>query len=129
MVKFGGRAMTAGSDLDLILVYDFDDDYPVSDGVRPLTGSQYFARFTQRLINALTTPTNYGRLYDVDMRLRPSGRSGPVATSIASFENYQHNEAWTWEHMALTRARVVAGAAALAARVQAGYPTAVGRPR
>ena len=61
------------------LVYDFDDESPESDGERPLYGSQYFARFTQRLISALTTQTNYGALYQVDMRLRPSGRSGPVA--------------------------------------------------
>jgi phenylpyruvate tautomerase PptA (4-oxalocrotonate tautomerase family) len=117
MGKLGGREMTANSDLDLIVVYDLDPAHPDSDGPRPLHGAQYFARFTQRLINALTTPTNYGRLYDVDMRLRPSGRSGPVATSLAAFENYQHNEAWTWEHMALTRARVASSSPALAARV------------
>jgi len=96
MGKLGGREMTASSDLDLIMVYDFDPEHPESAGGRPLHGSQYYARLTQRLINALTTPTNYGRLYDVDMRLRPSGRSGPVATSIGAFEHYQQNEAWTW---------------------------------
>ena len=118
MGKLGGREMTAGSDLDLIVVYDFDEAYPESDGPRPLHAAPYFARFTQRLINAMTTRTNYGRLYDVDMRLRPSGRSGPVATSIAAFSDYQHTEAWTWEHMALTRARVAsASSPALAARV------------
>ena len=110
--------MTARSDLDLIVVYDFDEAHPDSDGPRPLHAAPYFARFTQRLVNALTTRTNYGRLYDVDMRLRPSGRSGPVATSIAAFSDYQHNEAWTWEHMALTRARVAsASSPALAARI------------
>jgi glutamate-ammonia-ligase adenylyltransferase len=83
MGKLGGREMAANSDLDLIVVYDFDPAQLDSDGARPLHGAQYFARFTQRLVNALTTPTNYGRLYDVDMRLRPSGRSGPVATSLA----------------------------------------------
>ena len=118
MGKLGGREMAANSDLDLIVVYEFDPAHPDSDGSRPLHGAQYFARFTQRLVNALTTPTNYGRLYDVDMRLRPSGRSGPVATSIASFEDYQQQEAWTWEHMALTRARVVSGPQALTARVE-----------
>ena len=123
MGKLGGREMTAGSDLDLILVYDFDDEHPISDGARPLTGSQYFARFTQRLINALTSPTNYGRLYAVDMRLRPSGRSGPLATSFASFSNYQNNEAWTWEHMALTRARVIVGLAGVHARIEATIGT------
>jgi glutamate-ammonia-ligase adenylyltransferase len=119
MGKLGGREMTAGSDLDLIVVYDFDEEHPESDGRRPLHAAPYFARFTQRLINAMTTRTNYGRLYDVDMRLRPSGRSGPVATSIAAFADYQDNEAWTWEHMALTRARVAsASSPRLAARVE-----------
>jgi glutamate-ammonia-ligase adenylyltransferase len=118
MGKLGGREMTAASDLDLIVIYDFDQDRPESDGARPLYGAQYFARLTQRLIGAVTSPTNYGALYPVDMRLRPSGRSGPVATHIESFDVYQHREAWTWEHMALTRARVVSGEAAFAARVQ-----------
>jgi glutamate-ammonia-ligase adenylyltransferase len=130
MGKLGGREMTANSDLDLIMVYDFDAARPDSDGPRPLHGAQYFARLTQRLVNALTTPTNYGRLYDVDMRLRPSGRSGPVATSIAAFENYQHNEAWTWEHMALTRARVVSSSSpVLAARVEAVIREVLCAPR
>jgi glutamate-ammonia-ligase adenylyltransferase len=118
MGKLGGREMTASSDLDLIVIYDFDPVHPESDGPRPLYGGQYFARFTQRLINALTTQTNYGRLYEVDMRLRPSGRSGPVATSLASFREYQRSEAWTWEHMALTRARVVSASPVFAAQVE-----------
>jgi glutamate-ammonia-ligase adenylyltransferase len=118
MGKLGGREMTASSDLDLIVIYDFDPAQPESDGPRPLYGGQYYARFTQRLINALTTQTNYGRLYEVDMRLRPSGRSGPVATSLASFREYQRSEAWTWEHMALTRARVVSASPAFAAQVE-----------
>ena len=78
--KLGGREMTATSDLDLIIVYDFDEEYPQSNGERPLYGAQYFARLTQRLISALSAQTNYGALYSVDMRLRPSGRAGPVAT-------------------------------------------------
>src|SRR6478672_11554648 len=94
--KLGGREMTATSDLDLIMVYDFDSEHPQSAGSRPL----------------------YGALYQVDMRLRPSGRSGPVATSLAAFASYQDTEAWTWEHMALTRARPVAGSPAFAARVE-----------
>src|SRR5205085_7489824 len=101
--KLGGREMTAASDLDLIIVYDFDEAHPQSDGARPLYGGQYFARITQRLVSALAAPTNYGALYSVDMRLRRSARSGPVATMIGSFESYQENEAWTWEHLALTR--------------------------
>jgi [glutamine synthetase] adenylyltransferase / [glutamine synthetase]-adenylyl-L-tyrosine phosphorylase len=118
MGKLGGREMTAGSDLDLIIIYDFDREHPESQGARPLYGSQYFARLTQRLVSALTVQTNYGLLYKVDMRLRPSGRSGPVATQIDGFESYQKNDAWTWEHMALTRARVVSASPAFAMRVE-----------
>jgi len=116
--KLGGREMTATSDLDLIIVYDFDSEHPQSDGARSLYGAQYFARLTQRLISALSSQTNYGALYQVDMRLRPSGRSGPVATSIDGFASYQQNEAWTWEHMALTRARVVSAPPGFAIRVE-----------
>ncbi len=121
--------MTAGSDLDLILLYEFDEEKPESDGRRPLYGAQYFARLTQRIINALTTPTNMGKLYDVDLRLRPSGRSGPVATSLSSFVNYQRSEAWTWEHMALTRARVVSSSPAFKERVEAAIAEALRQER
>jgi glutamate-ammonia-ligase adenylyltransferase len=107
MGKLGGHEMTATSDLDLILIYDFDAERPESDGKRALYGGQYFARLTQRLINTLTAQTNYGALYQVDMRLRPSGRAGPLATQIGAFSTYQDTDAWTWEHMALTRARVI----------------------
>jgi glutamate-ammonia-ligase adenylyltransferase len=127
--KLGGREMTATSDLDLILVYDFNAAHPESDGARPLYGSQYFARLTQRLISALTAQTNYGRLYDVDMRLRPSGRSGPLATQIDSFASYQESEAWTWEHMALTRARVVSASPEFAARIEGVIANVLRRPR
>ena len=107
MGRLGSREMTASSDLDLILLYDFDSEHPDSDGAKSLHGAHYFARFTQRLISAFTTRTNYGVLYDVDMRLRPSGRAGPVASRFDAFADYQEREAWTWEHMALTRARVI----------------------
>jgi glutamate-ammonia-ligase adenylyltransferase len=127
--KLGGREMTASSDLDLIIVYDFDENRPQSDGQRPLYGGQYFARMTQRLVSALSAQTNYGALYNVDMRLRPSGRSGPVATMLGSFESYQENEAWTWEHLALTRARVVSGSPAFAARVEKVIKDVLCRPR
>jgi glutamate-ammonia-ligase adenylyltransferase len=116
--KLGGREMTSTSDLDLIVVYDFDPERPESSGPRPLYGAQYFSRLTQRLISALTAQTNYGVLYRVDMRLRPSGRSGPLATQIGGFASYQENDAWTWEHMALTRARVVSASAQFADRVE-----------
>jgi glutamate-ammonia-ligase adenylyltransferase len=129
MGKLGGREMTATSDLDLIIVYDFDPERPESDGPRPLYGAQYFARLTQRLINAMTAQTNYGVLYQVDMRLRPSGRSGPLATALTSFENYQENEAWTWELLALTRARVVSASPGFGARVEAVIRNAIARPR
>jgi len=129
MGKLGGYEMTASSDLDLILIYDFDDAHPESDGGRPLYGSQYFARLTQRLINALTAQTNYGALYQVDMRLRPSGRAGPLATQIESFLSYQESEAWTWEHMALTRARVVAASPAFKTRVEEVIRGVLQRPR
>ncbi len=118
MGRLGSREMTASSDLDLILLYDFDPDYPDSDGPRSLHGGQYFARFTQRLISAFTTRTNYGVLYEVDMRLRPSGRAGPVASHVTSFAEYQAREAWTWEHMALTRARVISASPVFRARIE-----------
>jgi len=127
--RLGAREMTASSDLDLIVIYDFDAEHPNSDGARPLYGGQYFARLTQRLISALTAHTNYGALYEVDMRLRPSGRSGPLATHIDSFTHYQEREAWTWEHMALARARVVSGSPAFAARIEAVIRDALCRRR
>jgi [glutamine synthetase] adenylyltransferase / [glutamine synthetase]-adenylyl-L-tyrosine phosphorylase len=127
--RLGAWEMTASSDLDLIVIYDFDQKYPNSAGKRPLYGAQYFARFTQRLISALTVQTNYGVLYQVDMRLRPSGRSGPVATQIDGFKSYQEREAWTWEHMALTRARVVSGPADLAAKIESAIRDVLCRRR
>ncbi len=127
--KLGGREMTATSDLDLIIVYEFDAAHPQSNGERPLYGAQYFARLTQRLISALSSQTNYGALYNVDMRLRPSGRAGPVATSLDAFASYQETEAWTWEHMALTRARVVSASPAFAAKVEGVIRKVLGRRR
>jgi glutamate-ammonia-ligase adenylyltransferase len=118
MGKLGGREMTAASDLDLILVYDFDPAAPESDGPRPLAPMLYYARLTQRLISALSSATAEGTLYEVDMRLRPSGQKGPVATQLSSFIEYQAKEAWTWEHLALTRARVVSGPPELRQRVE-----------
>jgi glutamate-ammonia-ligase adenylyltransferase len=129
MGKLGGREMTAASDLDLIVIYDFQAEAVQSDGARPLAPSQYYSRFTQRLISALSAPTAEGALYEVDMRLRPSGQKGPVAVQLSSFVHYQAAEAWTWEHMALTRARVVAGPPALAARVEAAIRRALTKPR
>ncbi|MGE5475506.1 MAG: bifunctional [glutamine synthetase] adenylyltransferase/[glutamine synthetase]-adenylyl-L-tyrosine phosphorylase [Bacteroidales bacterium] len=118
MGKMGGHEMTATSDMDLILVYDAPEEAEESDGPRPLAKATWYARFTQRIVTALTAKTAEGTLYEVDMRLRPSGNAGPIASSFASFERYQRESAWTWEHMALTRARVVTGAPALTAKVE-----------
>src|SRR5206468_10638752 len=101
------------------LIYEFPPDTETSDGAHPLPVAGYYARLSQRLIGAITAPTAEGRLYAVDMRLRPSGESGPIASSLAGFDRYQHESAWTWEHMALTRARPVAGDAGLRWRIAA----------
>ncbi|UZE47540.1 bifunctional [glutamine synthetase] adenylyltransferase/[glutamine synthetase]-adenylyl-L-tyrosine phosphorylase [Rhodopseudomonas sp. P2A-2r] len=129
MGRLGSREMTASSDLDLILIYDHDLEEPDSDGARPLHGAQYFARLTQRLISAFTTRTNYGVLYDVDMRLRPSGRAGPLASRIDSFAEYQNHEAWTWEHMALCKARVISAPPEFRARIDDVIRAVLMRPR
>ena len=113
--KLGSRELTATSDLDLVLLYDFDPERPESDGRKPLHATVYYTRLTQRLIAALTAPTRRGKLFEVDMRLRPSGNKGPLATQLASFRAYQASEAEIWEHMALTRARPIAGDDSLAA--------------
>ncbi|MEZ5779420.1 MAG: glutamine-synthetase adenylyltransferase [Paracoccaceae bacterium] len=118
MGSLGAQRLNAASDLDLIVIYDAGGAES-SDGPRPLASRPYYARLTQALVTALTAPMADGRLYEVDMRLRPSGRQGPVATSIQSFRDYQMNEAWTWEHLALTRARAVAGERGLADDVEA----------
>jgi [glutamine synthetase] adenylyltransferase / [glutamine synthetase]-adenylyl-L-tyrosine phosphorylase len=118
MGKLGGREMTAGSDLDLILIYDVEEGAELSSGPRPISVMQYFARTTQRLIAALSSPTPEGILYETDLRLRPSGNKGPVASHIASFIAYHRDSAWTWEKLAMTRARVIAGDTEFCARVE-----------
>ncbi|MFV0431405.1 MAG: bifunctional [glutamine synthetase] adenylyltransferase/[glutamine synthetase]-adenylyl-L-tyrosine phosphorylase [Alphaproteobacteria bacterium] len=105
--RLGSLEMTPTSDLDLIFIYQAQDYMAQSDGARSLGCGQYYGKLGQRIINALTAPTAAGILYEVDMRLRPSGNKGPLAVSFESFKNYQENEAWTWEHMALCRARIV----------------------
>ena len=117
MGSMGAQRLNAGSDLDLIMVYDAQG-VEESAGPRPLATRPYYARLTQAMVTALTAQMPEGRLYEVDMRLRPSGRQGPVATSLQSFTSYQEDEAWTWEHLALTRARVLAGEPGLAAEVE-----------
>ncbi len=117
MGSLGAGRLNAASDLDLIVIYDAAG-VEASTGPRPLDARSYYARLTQTLLTALTAQTAEGRLYPVDMRLRPSGRQGPVATSLESFRTYQMTEAWTWEHLALTRARVLAGPPDLGAEVE-----------
>jgi [glutamine synthetase] adenylyltransferase / [glutamine synthetase]-adenylyl-L-tyrosine phosphorylase len=116
--KLGGREMTPASDMDLIFIYDHKEGTAASDGPTPIDPSRYYARLCQRLINAITAPTAEGRLYEVDMRLRPSGNAGPIASHITAFTKYHEESAWTWEHMALARGRVLCGDAALTAKIE-----------
>jgi glutamate-ammonia-ligase adenylyltransferase len=121
--KFGGRELAEASDLDIMLVYDAPAD---AEGV---SASDFYTRVTQRLISALSAPTEEGALYEIDTKLRPSGSKGPVAVRLSSFERYYAEEAWTWELQALTRARPVAGEEALAHRVAQIVRAAIARPR
>ncbi|WP_175869185.1 bifunctional [glutamine synthetase] adenylyltransferase/[glutamine synthetase]-adenylyl-L-tyrosine phosphorylase [Bartonella gabonensis] len=109
MGKLGSRELTAGSDVDIILLYEHDDDAEISDGEKPLYISQYYTRLAQRLVSALSTLTSQGVLYAVDLRLRPLGNKGPVAVSFPFFKKYYRQEAWIWEYLALTRARGITG--------------------
>ena len=127
MGRLGAREMTASSDLDLLVIYD--DTGEASDGPSPLSPQQYYARWTQRLVAAMTAPTIEGTLYEVDMRLRPSGRSGPLATRLEAFRKYQAEEAWTWEHMSLTRGRIVCGPDDLLVRTRIAINEVLAMPR
>ncbi len=128
MGSLGAARLSVVSDLDLIVIYDADGQ-DSSDGPRPLASSVYYARLTQAFVTALTAPMAEGMLYEVDMRLRPSGRQGPVATGWTAFRTYQREEAWTWEHLVLTRARCVAGADGLGADVEAFRQALLERPQ
>lgn len=122
--RLGSFELTAGSDVDLMLLYDHDAEAEASDGERPLPVSTYYMRLTQRLIGALTARMADGVLYEVDFRLRPSGNKGPLATHVDAFRRYQ-SEAWTWERQALTRARVVAGDGELRGTIEDVIETAI----
>ncbi|OYV81192.1 MAG: glutamine-synthetase adenylyltransferase, partial [Acidithiobacillus ferrivorans] len=126
--KLGGREMGLASDLDLVYLYDASLDTE-SDGALPLPAPIWFARLGQRLIHILSTLTRAGLLYQIDMRLRPSGQSGPLVTTLEAFSRYQHESAWTWEHQALTRARWVAGDRELGARFTRLRAEILGRSR
>jgi [glutamine synthetase] adenylyltransferase / [glutamine synthetase]-adenylyl-L-tyrosine phosphorylase len=127
--KLGGIELGYGSDLDLVFLHDSHAGAPRSDGPKPLDNAVFFARLGQRIIHVLNTLTPAGVLYEVDMRLRPSGASGLLVTSLEAFAEYQRTEAWTWEHQALVRARPVAGDTQLAAAFTAVRREVLGRPR
>jgi [glutamine synthetase] adenylyltransferase / [glutamine synthetase]-adenylyl-L-tyrosine phosphorylase len=126
--RLGGEALTHASDLDLILLFtgDFRSE---SDGGRPLGATQYFNRLAQRVIGAMTVPTASGALYEVDTRLRPSGADGLLCASVKSFGQYQRENAWTWEHMALIRARTLYGSASARNEVDAIVTEVLCAPR
>jgi glutamate-ammonia-ligase adenylyltransferase len=110
--KMGGLELSYGSDLDLVFLYDTAKGKSTS-GSREIDNSVFYTRLGQRMIHILSTQTRAGELYEIDMRLRPSGESGMIATSLAAFEKYQRENAWTWEHQALVRARKVSGSDAV----------------
>jgi glutamate-ammonia-ligase adenylyltransferase len=126
--RFGGSALTHASDLDLIFLFS-GDPQGESDGPRPIGPTLYFNRLAQRVSAALSVPTAEGALYEIDTRLRPQGAQGPLAVSVEAFAKYQREAAWTWEHMALTRARVVAGPPDAARSLQAVLHRVLTLPR
>ena len=111
--SLGGLELGFGSDLDLVFLYDHPREVEASDGKRPLEAGRWFARLAQKVMTLLGAETGAGRLYDIDVRLRPDGGKGALVSSLASYRDYQRDRAWTWEHQALVRARAVAGDAAL----------------
>ena len=127
--KLGSQEMTLQSDLDIILICDAADFSALSEGEKPISAEQWFARLARRFLSGLSAPTAEGGLFEVDTRLRPSGNAGPLVTKLSSFTQYQNQQAWTWEHMALTRARVMAGDAGLAERATQAIETLLGAPR
>jgi [glutamine synthetase] adenylyltransferase / [glutamine synthetase]-adenylyl-L-tyrosine phosphorylase len=126
--KLGGLELAHGSDLDLVFLHDAEGALE-TDGDHPLSNEQFFIRLGQRIIHMLTARTASGALYEVDMRLRPSGNSGLLVSSLAAFARYQANDAWVWEHQALVRARPVAGSARLAERFAQVRREILCRPR
>jgi glutamate-ammonia-ligase adenylyltransferase len=117
--KLGGWELGYGSDLDLVFLHDSAGEYQQTDGARPIDNGVFFLRLGQRIVHLLTMHSSAGRLYEVDMRLRPNGKGGFLMTGIDAFEQYQLYEAWTWEHQALLRARAVGGDEALCRRFEA----------
>ena len=126
--KLGGLELGYGSDLDLVFLHA-GSDWESTDGLRPISGAQFFARIGQRIVHVLTAHTRAGRIYEVDMRLRPSGTGGPLVVHVEGFRDYQLNNAWTWEHQAIVRARPVAGDPELARKFNAIRAEVLRRPR
>jgi glutamate-ammonia-ligase adenylyltransferase len=126
--KVGGIELGHGSDLDLVFIHD-GDPQAETDGAKPIDSAQFFTRLGQRIIHLLTTQTNSGLLYEVDMRLRPSGASGLLVSSLGAFARYQENEAWTWEHQALVRARVLVGSHEVGQAFEQVRASVLGRER
>ncbi|MFJ5298182.1 bifunctional [glutamate--ammonia ligase]-adenylyl-L-tyrosine phosphorylase/[glutamate--ammonia-ligase] adenylyltransferase [Pseudomonas sp. NPDC088368] len=126
--KVGGIELGHGSDLDLVFIHD-GDPQAETDGPKPIDGAQFFTRLGQRIIHLITTQTNSGQLYEVDMRLRPSGAAGLLVSSLGAFSRYQENEAWTWEHQALVRARVLVGSADVGKGFEGVRASVLGRER
>src|SRR5690606_15983499 len=106
--KLGGLELGYGSDLDLVFLHDSAGSHQETNGTSPIDNPRFFSRLVQRLIHFLTIQTSSGRLYEVDTRLRPSGRAGLMVASLEDFRRYQRNEAWVWEHQALLRSRPLA---------------------
>ena len=126
--SLGGRELGFGSDLDLVFMYDAPSD-AVSDGTRPLDAPRWATRLAQKIVALLGAPTGAGRLYEVDVRLRPDGAKGLMVSTLASFDDYQRQRAWTWEHQALVRARAVVGDAALCDAFERTRADTLARPR
>src|SRR5260370_10523699 len=120
--KLGGLELGYGSDLDLVFLHDSSGEIQQTKAPRPLDNGVFFLRLGQRIVHLLTMHSAAGRLYEVDMRLRPNGKGGFLMTGIDAFERYQREDAWTWEHQALLRARPVAGDADLRHAFPAGRP-------
>jgi glutamate-ammonia-ligase adenylyltransferase len=116
--KLGGLELSYSSDLDVVFLHDSSGAHQETDGTPPLDNERFFARLVQRLIHFLTIQTSAGRLYEIDTRLRPSGSSGLIVSSLAAFERYQRSEAWVWEHQALLRSRALVGSAAVCAEFE-----------
>ncbi|HNP63867.1 MAG TPA: bifunctional [glutamate--ammonia ligase]-adenylyl-L-tyrosine phosphorylase/[glutamate--ammonia-ligase] adenylyltransferase [Woeseiaceae bacterium] len=112
--KLGGLELSYGSDLDIVFLHDSRGEHQETKGPKPLDNALFFSRLVRRLLHFLTTPTGSGELYEIDTRLRPDGRSGVLVSSTEAFERYQEDNAWTWEHQALLRARAVAGSPRIA---------------